>query len=209
MRIFSSESVKRAEVWSPIEIDLQSTAVYENPYTDADIDAVFTHSDGTEIALPGFWKEGNTWAVRFSPTKEGTWTHRITCSDADNTGLFDCGTIEADPASGNTEISKHGFVTVKKGKRYYEYADGTPFFWLGDTNWQSFVNVSTTVCNYPGCKCKNQFKHIADNRLKKGFNVYQTYFVETSTVTMANLRCGSTGLTMIRTPNFLKTRLIS
>ena len=166
-----------AETWSPVEITLGSTVNYSNPDVDTQIDAVFTHTDGTKITLPGFWKEGSTWAVRFSPTKVGEWTYSVTCADKSNTGLFKGGKITATEGKNGTELSKHGFVTIEKGKHYYQHADGTPFFWLGDTNWQAFSHVSTTVCNYPGCNCGNQFKHIVDDRKAKGFNVYQTYFV--------------------------------
>ena len=174
------DPIKRTEVWSPIEINLQSTVAYENPYVATEIDAVFTHADGTAITLPGFWKEGEIWAVRFSPTKEGEWSYKVTCKDEANTGLFGEGVILADAATADTELAKHGFVMVEQGQRYYEYADGTPFFWLGDTHWQAFSNESTTLCNYPGCDCGSQFKHIVDDRVEKGFNIYQTYFVGSS-----------------------------
>ena len=36
--------------------------------------------------------------------------------------------------------------------------------------------MSITQCNYPGCSCSNQFRHEVDDRLAKGFTVYQTYF---------------------------------
>lgn len=72
-------------------------------------------------------------------------------------------------------MSQHGFATVEKGERYYKHADGTPFFWLGDTNWQAFSNVSTTICNYPGCDCGSQFEHMMNDRVAKGFTVYQTF----------------------------------
>ena len=167
-----------AEVWSPVEIELQSTVAYENPYVETEIDATFTHTDGTVITLPGFWKKGKTWAVRFSPTKEGEWSYRVTCKDASNEGLFAEGALHATAATKDTALSEHGFVTIETGKRYYQHADGTPFFWLGDTNWQAFSAASTELCNYPGCDCGNQFKHIVDNRLEKGFTVYQTYFFQ-------------------------------
>jgi len=169
-----------AEVWSPIEIGLRSEVDYNNPFTATEIDATFTHTDGTVITLPGFWKRGKTWAVRFSPTKAGDWTYKVTCKDTTNTGLFAEGVIHAAEATGDNAISEHGFVTVERGKRYYQHADGTPFFWLGDTNWQAPTQVSTTICNYPGCNCKSQFHHIVDDRVEKGFTVYQTYFVPES-----------------------------
>jgi hypothetical protein len=40
---------------------------------DVDIDAIFTHEDGTVISLPGFWNGENEWKVRFSPNKVGKW----------------------------------------------------------------------------------------------------------------------------------------
>ena len=165
------------EVWSPVEIILWSSKDYNNPYVDTTIDAVFTHSDGTRITLPGFWMEGSTWAVRFSPTKVGEWSYTVTCADTANEGLFKSGTIVASESTKDSDIAKHGFVTTQKDTHYYTHADGTPFFWLGDTNWQAFTNLSTTVCNYPGCTCGSQFKHIVDDRVEKGFTVYQTYFV--------------------------------
>ncbi len=166
-----------AEVWSPVEILLRSTVDYKNPYVETEIDAVFTHTDGTTVTLPGFWMAGKTWAVRFSPTKEGDWSYSVTCKDASNTGLFATGTIHATAATKNTATAEHGFITTVKDQHYYRHTDGTPFFWLGDTNWQAFTNLSTTICNYPGCDCGSQFKHIVDDRVEKGFTVYQTYFV--------------------------------
>ena len=165
------------QVWSPAEIILHSTVEYKNPYTDTEIDATFTHADGTQITIPGFWMGDVVWAVRFSPTKEGEWSYKVTCKDASNKGLNTTGKVIATAAEKDTELAKHGFVTAVKDQRYYQYADGTPFFWLGDTNWQAPTQLSTTVCNYPGCDCGSQFKHIVNNRLEKGFTVFQTYFV--------------------------------
>ncbi|MBP5661631.1 MAG: DUF5060 domain-containing protein, partial [Clostridia bacterium] len=50
-----------AELWNPVEIRLVSTVNYDNAYTDAELDAVFTHEDGTVISLPGFWDGGQNW----------------------------------------------------------------------------------------------------------------------------------------------------
>lgn len=165
-----------AEIWSPAEIILESTREYENPYLDVEVDAVFTHSDGTVITIPGFWKEKNIFAVRFSPTKTGVWKYKITCNDAANPSLFKEGIVNAKETSAETPIAKHGFVKTQSGSKYFVHEDGTPFFWLGDTHWQAPNCVQTNVCNYPGCACYNQFKHEVDNRAEKGFTVYQTYF---------------------------------
>ena len=165
------------QVWKPAEITLTSAVRYKNHYTDTEIDATFTHEDGTVMTIPGFWKEAQTWAVRFAPTKEGTWTYKITCKDETNTGLHNItGTLLATKNTGNTDVDKHGFIRLSDNKRYFTYADGTPFLWIGDTNWQAPNYVQFDKCNYPGCSCGSQFKHEVDDRVAKGFTVYQTYF---------------------------------
>ncbi|MBR2860939.1 MAG: DUF4038 domain-containing protein [Clostridia bacterium] len=164
-------------VYKRLEIVLHSDKEYENPFLDVDIDAVFTHEDGTVITLPGFWNGDNEWKVRFSAEKAGKWTYKITCTDKDNTSLTDSGEIEAAPClNPKTELEKHGYVRLEPGKRHFVYGDGTPFFYLGDTHWQMPDHEHLHDCNYPGCSCGSQFKHLVENRLQKGFNVYQTYF---------------------------------
>lgn len=165
-----------AAVYKRCEIVLHSTKTYENPFLDVDIDAVFTHEDGTVITLPGFWNGGNEWKVRFSPDRPGTWTCRVTCSDADNASLSAEETVEAVRGEAKTALEEHGYVTIPEGSRYFTYADGTPFFWLGDTHWQMPDYERLHECNVPGCTCGSQFKHLANDRAKKGFTVYQTYF---------------------------------
>lgn len=174
--VFAEEADYTVEKYNMVEISLISAKKYENPYTDVDIDAVFTHEDGTQIKTPGFWKESTKWAVRFTPNKTGKWTYTVTATDASNEKLNVSGTVLCTENDGSTEFEKHGFVKIKENSRYFVYDDGTPFFWLGDTNWQAPNYVQTDACNYPGCRCGNQFKHEVDNRLAKGFNVYQTYF---------------------------------
>ncbi len=179
VNVFAQENAGglTTEQWKPIEITLTSEKSYSNPYKDTEINAVFTHEDGTTISTPGFVKDGKLeWAVRFTPTKIGKWTYNVTCTDAENKSLFADGTVNATASTGTTELAKHGFVKISDTSRYFTYDDGTPFLWMGDTNWQSPNFIHTAECNYPGCTCGSQLKHEVDNRKAKGFNVYQTYF---------------------------------
>ena len=171
-----ADNTDKVQVWRRTDIVLQSEKEYNNPYKDVDIDAVFTHEDGTKINLYGFWNGGGEWRVRFSPTKTGKWDYTITCSDKDNASLNTSGSLYAVENTAETDIDKHGFIKVSDNGRYFVHDDGTPFYWLGDTNWQAPNYVSITKCNYPGCNCKNQFTHEVNDRLSKGFTVYQTYF---------------------------------
>ncbi|MBQ4592645.1 MAG: DUF4038 domain-containing protein [Clostridia bacterium] len=168
---------RNVPVWKRTDIVLTSSQEYDNPYSDITLDAVFTHEDGTKVALYGFWNGGNEFCVRFAPTKAGRWIYETTCSDTGNAGLHGrTGTITAVENTGNTDLDRHGFVRISDNGRYFVHDDGTPFYWLGDTNWQSPNYVSVTRCNYPGCTCGNQFRHELNDRIAKGFTVYQTYF---------------------------------
>ena len=50
--------IENAMVWKRTDIVLTSEKEYENPYTDVDIDAVFTHESGETVHLYGFWNGG-------------------------------------------------------------------------------------------------------------------------------------------------------
>lgn len=170
-------TMKNVQLWKRVDIVLTSDREYANPYSDVTLDTVFTHEDGTKIVLYGFWNGGNEFRVRFAPTKTGVWSYEITCSDTENTGLHgQKGTLLAVENTGCTELDKHGFVRISDNGRYFVHDDGTPFYWLGDTNWQAPNYVSVNRCNYPGCTCGSQFRHELNDRHAKGFTVYQTYF---------------------------------
>lgn len=165
----------KAKLWNRIDIKINSSIKYNNPYKDVEIIGIFKH-DNIEIKLNAFWNDGNEWVLRFAPTKIGEWEYNVVCSDKSNKLSNTTGNIEVIPNESKTNIEKHGFIKHSKNNRYFTYNDGTPFFWLGDTNWQAFNLVNYYDCNYPNCNCKNQFRHILKNRKEKSFNVYQTYF---------------------------------
>lgn len=86
----------------------------------------------------GFWDGQRAWRVRFLPTEEGTWQY-TTHSEPPREGLhgrqgqFIC----RRPASEEQQASAlpRGPLRVRPGATCLERADGTPFFWLGDTAW--------------------------------------------------------------------------
>lgn len=69
-------------------------------------------------------------------------------------------------------IYQHGFLKVHASGRYLTYADGTPFFWLGDTHWEFAFGESWDESNHP--EMKSMFCGMADRRKEQGYNVYQT-----------------------------------
>lgn len=167
--------------WKPIEITLHADKFYRNSFKDVELSATFTGPTGTSITLPGFWYGKNIWKIRFSPTSVGNWVWKTECNVSDKglnnrTGKFKC--IKS-------STNSHGFIKISENKRHFEYADGTPFFWLGDTHWQMPNTQRISECNHPGhkgdkCVYGGQFQHLVSDRIDKGFNVWQTYIAATT-----------------------------
>ena len=57
---------------------------------------------------------------------------------------------------------RHGALRVSRDGRHLVHADGTPFFWLGDTAWELFHRLS-----------REEADHYLDDRQRKGFTVIQ------------------------------------
>ena len=57
-------------------------------------------------------------------------------------------------------------LQVSANKRFFQTADGKPFFWLGDTGWLLFIK----------CKRDDGIKYL-DDRRQKGFNVIQVMLI--------------------------------
>lgn len=143
--------------------DVQITKSFYS-FDDATLDVTFTAPDGTSLVMPAFWDGGYTWKVRFAPTMIGAWHYTTACSNTLDTGLHgQTGTIGCIPYTGDLAIYQKGFVETVSGNRYFSYADGTPFFYIGDTHWGMPVEPLESV-----------FQTIVDDRAEKGFTVYQS-----------------------------------
>lgn len=120
--------------WVASELHFQSSVVYKKPFYDVDFDFIFKHQQsGTTLKVPAFWNGDQEFIVRYALTETGLWDFTIECSDASNPLNGQAGTLRCSEYSGEHEIYKRGFI--KAEKRYFTYADGTPFFYLGDTHW--------------------------------------------------------------------------
>ena len=47
--------------WRVTEITFTGSKTYGNSFNEVDVDVVFTHTNGTELRIPAFWDDGNTW----------------------------------------------------------------------------------------------------------------------------------------------------
>ena len=138
--------------WEIFELTLKTNRSYDNPYAaisaaeqdDGVVRANFTgltgDARGKSITISGFWYAGQTWKVRFAPPASGIWEYRTTSSDRSLNNKR--GRIEVfswSPEEKSANPTRHGFVQVMRTGpnpgRYFQYADGTPFLWIGDTWW--------------------------------------------------------------------------
>ena len=171
----------KIERWHRVEIALSGKVPYANPYADAKVSAAFTGPEGQSIYREAFWDGGNAWKIRFAPTVSGHWTWKTTCSNTDDAGLHgQTGELLCMGYRGENPVYRHGFLRISENRRYFCHADGTPFFWLGDTHWQMPDHERVDACNHPehaggACPHGGQFQHLLADRMARGFNVYQTY----------------------------------
>ena len=140
-----------AETWNRWEQTLTSQQRYTNPYADVTVSVTFTDPAGEAFSSFGFWDGGDTWKIRCAFPAAGNWRWRTTTSP-NNPSLNQEGNVTVSAYHGNNPLYAKGFLKVGSNHRYLTYADGTPFFWVGDTpwpaglnandvDWQSYVNV--------------------------------------------------------------------
>lgn len=147
------------------EITFQSTKHYHNPFRDITLDVVFTSPTAQKRIVPTFWAGENTWHVRYASDKLGLHTYQTQCSDTDNAELHALkGEINILPYQGNNPLYLHGGIKVANDQRHFCHADGTPFFWLGDTWWMALCKRLTW---------QKDFETLTQNRKSLGFNVIQ------------------------------------
>jgi hypothetical protein len=147
------------------EVSFTSLKDYADPFAGVTLDAIFTTPDGRLLRVPAFWAGGKTWRVRYASAQTGTHRFRTECNDTANAALHGVtGEIEVKPYAGDNPLFRHGALRIADDRRHFAHADGTPFFWLGDTWWMGF----TARLRWP-----EDFQTLAADRRAKGFTVIQ------------------------------------
>ncbi len=165
--------------WSMFEevIQLSGTYTDEQRYQEIDVTAEFVGPDGSEYPVYGFWDGGDIWRVRFAPTLPGEWTYAIEASDAQGELTAVNGRFQTIPPS-DTLLAQNpnyrGFLRLSANGRYLTYADGTPFFWMGDTAWRANLLTMSFVPQPDDAGPEvAEFPTYLANRQAKGFTVIQ------------------------------------
>src|SRR5262245_23795395 len=117
--------VAEVPCWEMHEFVLRGKAAVENPFRDAALVGEFTSPSGKTVTVEGFHDGGNTWRLRFTPDEEGEWRYLLR---GEGVELSQRGRLRCTAPRG------HGFIRIHPDNPYaFAYADGTPFFPMGDT----------------------------------------------------------------------------
>lgn len=168
--------------WEVYELEMTAERELGNPYVDGlpesgsgYVSVIFQgesgEAEGERLEVTGFWDGGQTWRVRFAPPAPGEWSYRSRSADPGldgKAGQFRC--VPWTEAEKQANPTRRGFIRVcqngSRTGRFFEYADGTPMLWLGDTWW------NWTKRGIPF----HRFENLATDRAEKGFNVGQLFF---------------------------------
>ncbi len=165
-------------VWDVYEIELKSQLEYENPYTQVTVWADLK-GPGFEKRVYGFWDGDDVFKIRVTATQPGVWTY-TTGASTEDPGL--CGHTGGYTAIAWTEEEKQenpcrrGIIRATANGHAMEYADGTPFFMVGDTWWPlatyrfPWTDDEQERPIGPGMTMKDMVRH----RLTQGYNCIGT-----------------------------------
>jgi hypothetical protein len=166
-----------AHIWELQEIELRAARAYANPYVEVEC-WVELKGPGFSKRVYGFWDRGDVYRVRIVATTPGEWSWTSGSNQPADVGLN--GRTGGFAARNWTEEEKrqnanrHGFLRPDAKGHALEYADGTPFFLLGDTwlgaaTWRLPFTDAPADPNYqaaPGVT----FQQAVALRKRQGFN---------------------------------------
>jgi hypothetical protein len=166
-----------AHVWEMREIALLASRPYANPYVDVEC-WVELRGPGFAGRVYGFWDGGGVYRVRVVATAPGRWSWRSGSSRPADRGLNGrSGTFTAGEwtdADKQQNPNRHGFLRSTANGHALQYADGTPFFlvgdtWLGAATWRLPLTDAPADPGYepgPGVT----FQQAVAFRKRQGFN---------------------------------------
>lgn len=164
-------------VWEMKEIKLKAEKNYENYYTEVECWIELKSLDFSK-RIYGFWDGSNNFTVRIVATKPGEWQWESGSNQLDDNGLNnhrgEFTAIEWSKEEIEQNPNRHGFIRATPNGHALQYADGTPFFLVGDTwlagaTWRlPFRNAATSDNYEPGPGMG--FEDAVTYRKKQGFN---------------------------------------
>jgi len=148
-----------------IEWNYFSSKLHHDPFNQIELDVIVTHEDGESWVIPAFWAGGQEWKVRFAAPRCGTYEAISKCSDSNDSQLHEVNqSLSISKYEGDNPLYEYGPLQIDISRQNFEHADGTPFFWLGDTWWMGLCKRLSW---------EEDFKLLTADRTKKGFSVIQ------------------------------------
>ena len=171
------QNTSQIHIWEMKEIIFTAENEYDNYYTDVTVWVDLTGPDFSKRVY-GFWDGGNTFKVRLVATAPGEWKWTSDSNQPDDKGLNNKSgeftAIEWTKEELATNPNRHGFVHATPNGHALQYADGTPFFMVGDTwlagsTWRlPFRNAAASNDYIPGPGMG--FEDAVNYRKQQGFN---------------------------------------
>jgi hypothetical protein len=127
---------KKQHTWEMIEVTLLAEKEYNNLYTDV---TCWLELKGPDFSkrVYGFWDGGNIFKVRVVATKPGKWVWKSYSNQPADNGLNNKQGEFTATAWSEKDLAQNpnrrGFIKPSKMGHALQYADGTPFFMIGDT----------------------------------------------------------------------------
>lgn len=129
-------SAESPHQWEMQEISFEVSEVPRAPF-DVGLSATFTHSDGTAVAVPGFYNGGQQYLVRFTPSLAGKWKMMTQSSIAELNALEQVFSV-ATARSG----SKGGIVVNPETPRQFHYQNGDSYYPIAfEVDWLFALDV--------------------------------------------------------------------
>lgn len=173
----NAQESSQIHVWEMKEIVLQAEKTFSNYYMDVDC-WVELKGPGFNKRVYGFWDGGNVFKVRITATAPGKWEWVSGSNQPDDNGLNnhkgEFTAIEWTEAEKEENPNRRGFIRPTPNGHALQYADGTPFFMIGDTwlagaTWRlPFRNAATSDDYVPGPGIG--FEDAVNYRKNQGFN---------------------------------------
>ena len=172
-----ADNPSEIHVWEMKEIKLQAEQTYDNYYTEVECWVELKGPDFSKRVY-GFWNGDNNFAVRIVATKSGKWEWVSSSNQPDDKGLNnhkgEFTAVEWNESEIEQNPNRHGFIRATPNGHALQYADGTPFFLVGDTwlagsTWRlPFRNAVTSDDYEPGPGMG--FEDAVNYRKNQGFN---------------------------------------
>lgn len=163
--MIAQESASFAVQWKEWEYTLISSKDYSPDLKPARLEVEFRGPKGQKFTTPAFTDDRIRYKVRAAFPSAGSWTWESTGSDHSDDGLHNVkGRVEVAAYSGYNPLYLHGDLRVSDNFRYLQHADGTPFFWLGDSGRDEISKLSI-----------NEWIEYVDTLAAQGISVIQVH----------------------------------